>query len=180
MDPQKLEELLKPIDPVGGNQAKPLKSSGRGKHPNSRKNLLSLQGKSKGNPNWFRGCVAPYAQFLANLTPEQREEYHRRRKEDHRLLTMRDQMLDIFRQHNDKWTIMLEEAVMSVLNRAIEQGDPQALNSVWDRVVGRPEAVMDVKVKQDDDVNTILQKLQSTVVVEAIEVNKEEKTDGKE
>ena len=114
---------------------------------------------------WSAGH-APYAAWLKTLTPEQYEQHLADRKAKSELKNMKQIMTETINQHGDKWSIMLEAAVHAVMNKAIAEGDPAALNSVWDRVVGRPDTVMDVKVKQEDEVNDVLAKLQSTVLIE--------------
>jgi hypothetical protein len=133
---------------------------------------LSLRKKHNMSPNSLKnlkpwtGDKPPYATWLASLSPEEYEKHMAERKERMRDKTMKQAMVETINQHGDKWSIMLEAAVHSVMTKAIEQGDPAALNSVWDRVVGRPDTVMDVKVKQEDEVNDVLAKLQSTVLIE--------------
>jgi hypothetical protein len=124
------------------------------------------------------GGVGPYALFLSKLTPEEYDAHIAERRQRALTQSMKQVMNETINQHGDKWTILLESALHSVMTKAIEQGDPAALNSVWDRVVGRPDTVMDVKVKQQDEVDDVVKKLQATVMNEVTTIENKEDNNG--
>jgi hypothetical protein len=58
--------------------------------------------------------------------------------------SIREGILDQLNLHRDHWTNKMEQALNSVIDRAIERGDPQALTAVWDRLIGKPRETLTI------------------------------------
>ena len=76
----------------------------------------------------------PYSDFLARLTPEQREEHLRQRRERRQ---MRQAFQEVVQQYQSRWAAEMHNAAWAVLKKARDQGDAQAFAAVFDRIVGR-------------------------------------------
>lgn len=94
-----------------------------------------------GNKAWKPG-TAPYADFLKSLTPEQKAEHLRQRRERK---AMRQVMKELVEEYQTQWAAEMHNAAWAVLMKARNTGDPQAFAAVFDRIVGRP-----TETKPDD------------------------------
>lgn len=89
---------------------------------------------------WKPG-TAPYATWLAALTPEEKAKHLLERKQKK---TMKVAMQEVIDAQREVWLASLNNALASVLQRAVETGDPSALIAVYDRLVGKPDTNVDV------------------------------------
>lgn len=84
---------------------------------------------------------APYATWLASLTPEEKAQHLADRK-------IKKSMKKAFEQvvlaQQEEWLARINDAFISVLRRAEQSGDPAALVAVFDRLVGKPDSAIDV------------------------------------
>ena len=79
---------------------------------------------------------APYADYLRNLTPEQREAHLKKRRDRK---AMRQVMKEVVDEYQTQWAAEMHNAAWAVLMKARREGDAQAFASVFDRIVGRPQ-----------------------------------------
>lgn len=118
----------------------------------ARGSIQNLKPLSKEDPRLYHN-------WLKALSPEEREQHLIERKNK---VTMKQAMKEQLQSQQDMWLNALVAAGKSVLERAQTQGDPQAFSAIWDRVVGKPETTMDIKVEQDDTTDDIMKKLQAS------------------
>ena len=104
-----------------------------------------------------------YGNWLKTLTPEQKEAHY---LESKRKQSIKQAMKADIERLQSEWIGQLRLAAGAVLNRATEQGDPAAFTAIWDRVIGKPETIMDIKVEQDDSADDIMKKLQAAALAE--------------
>jgi Zn-dependent M32 family carboxypeptidase len=97
---------------------------------------------NKNLPQIWKPGTAPYAEFLKSLTPEQKAEHLRKRRERK---AMRQVMKETIDEYQAQWASELHNAAWAVLKKARAEGDAQAFASVFDRIVGRPQ-----EAKPDD------------------------------
>ncbi len=82
-----------------------------------------------------------YADWLLALTPEEYDAHleARRRKK-----AMRIAMTKVADEYQAEWIAALNNAAHMVLQRAVEDGNPNAFAVVWDRIIGKPDLKVDV------------------------------------
>ena len=124
----------------------------------------------RGNPNGIKNLTPMskddprhYGNWRKSLPPEQLEQH---KLEAHRKHTIKQAMKADIERLQTEWIGKLRLAAGAVLTRATEQGDPAAFTAIWDRVIGRPETVMDIKVEQDDSADDIMRKLQAAALAD--------------
>lgn len=113
------------------------------------------------NPNWrqnLRTSYPNYGEWLSSLTEEQYQAHLLQRSQRK---TMKQSVEAMVKQQQEQWAYNLENAAARVLQRAIENGDPQALATVWDRLVGKPKDTVEHTLAQEDTVEDIVSKLQA-------------------
>jgi hypothetical protein len=94
-------------------------------------------------PIWEPGKSA-YGEYLKTLTKEQRAEHmniRRARK------SMKDAFKLVIAAQQEVWLAKINNAFESVINKAILEGDANALATVHDRLVGKPDQAVDVTSK---------------------------------
>ena len=125
------------------------------------------RGNPKGSPQnlipFSKNDPRHYPNWLKSLTPQQKEEHVLELK---RKKTIKQAMKADIERLQTEWIGQLQLAAGAVLNRATEQGDPAAFTAIWDRVIGKPETIMDIKVEQDDSADDIMKKLQAAALAE--------------
>lgn len=77
----------------------------------------------------------PYYEWLAKLTPEEREAHMAKRRAKK---AMKEAMRQVIEQYQNQWCAEIHTAAWAVLQRARNTGDPQAFMAVYDRIIGRP------------------------------------------
>jgi hypothetical protein len=119
--------------------------------------------------------------FKEKLTEDERLRYNRERRI---VRSIRKTMQDEIDRLQTQWVTALSRGAESVLARAIDEGDPQALSTVWDRVIGRPTTVMEVSSKNDDSIEDVMAKLEAlqalALETPAQEEQNAEETDSKD
>jgi hypothetical protein len=93
---------------------------------------------------WKPGEYGGYSNWLKTLTPE---EYSLHMKKRAQKRTMKAAMKAAQEAMQEEWISSLDKAAASVLNKAIQTGDAQALQVVWDRYVGKPSTEVDMTVE---------------------------------
>jgi hypothetical protein len=93
---------------------------------------------------WKPGEYGGYSQWLAALTPEELAAHKLKRQVK---ANMRKAMKNAQESMQEAWISALDHAAAKVLQRAIDNGDPQALQVVWDRVVGKPSTEIEMSVE---------------------------------
>jgi hypothetical protein len=66
---------------------------------------------------------------------------------------------ELINENKEQWLQDLHHAAKVILDRAIEERDPQAMMAVWDRVVGKPTTQVDMSVTNETTVDDIATKL---------------------
>jgi hypothetical protein len=94
-------------------------------------------------PIWEPGKSA-YGEFLKTLTEEEREQHMAERKARK---SMKEAFKLVIESQQEAWLAKINNAFDAVLNRAILEGDAQALATVHDRLVGKPDQNVDVTSK---------------------------------
>jgi hypothetical protein len=126
------------------------------------------RGNPKGNPQnlkpFTRDDPRHYGNWVKTLTPEQRQQHL---LEAERKATIKQAMKAEIERLQKEWIDKLQMAAGAVLHRATVEGDPAAFTAIWDRVIGRPETIMDIKVEQDDSADDIMKKLQAASLAES-------------
>ena len=84
---------------------------------------------------WKPG-YAPYAEWVKKLTPEQYAAHQLERK---KRKTLKQTMKAVQDEYRAEWAAALHNAAVSVIEKAIREGDPNAFNAVWDRFIGKPK-----------------------------------------
>lgn len=102
-----------------------------------------MAGREENLKKWNPGH-APYSEWLKSLTPE---EYQAHLEERRKKKTLKAAMEEIKTQYKAEWAAALHNAAVSVIEKAIRDGDANAFNSVFDRMVGKPEQVVEVNDK---------------------------------
>jgi hypothetical protein len=85
-------------------------------------------------PRWLPG-KSPYAEYLHKLTPEQKAE-HLKERANRR--TMKKAFEIVVSNYQAEWIAKINKAMLAVIDRAIETGDPACLVAVADRIIGKP------------------------------------------
>ena len=86
-------------------------------------------------PLWEPGR-AVYSEWLKTLTPEQKAEHLRKRRERK---SIKQAMQVVVAEYQSRWTAELHNAAWAQLVKARDSGDTAAFVAVWDRIVGRPQ-----------------------------------------
>jgi len=88
---------------------------------------------------------------------------------------------ELINANKEQWLNDLHHAAKVILEKAIEERDPQAMMAVWDRVVGKPTTQVDMSVTNETTVDEIAMKLrqmnEQTTQLKEIENGKEDNTD---
>ena len=66
---------------------------------------------------------------------------------------------ELINDNKEMWLRDLHHAAKVILDKAIEDRDPQAMMAVWDRVVGKPTTQVDMSVQHENTVDDIALKL---------------------
>ena len=66
---------------------------------------------------------------------------------------------ELINDNKEQWLRDLHHAAKVILDKAIEERDPQAMMAVWDRVVGKPTTQVDMSVTNETTVDDIAMKL---------------------
>ena len=66
---------------------------------------------------------------------------------------------ELINANKEQWLQDLHHAAKVILEKAIEERDPQAMMAVWDRVVGKPTTQVDMSVTNETTVDEIAMKL---------------------
>lgn len=66
---------------------------------------------------------------------------------------------ELINDNKEMWLRELHHAAKVILDKAIEERDPQAMMAVWDRVVGKPTTQVDMSVQHENTVDDIAMKL---------------------
>jgi hypothetical protein len=66
---------------------------------------------------------------------------------------------ELINANKEQWLNDLHHAAKVILEKAIEERDPQAMMAVWDRVVGKPTTQVDMSVTNETTVDEIAMKL---------------------
>jgi hypothetical protein len=66
---------------------------------------------------------------------------------------------ELINENKERWLNDLHLAAKVILEKAIEERDPQAMMAVWDRVVGKPTTQVDMSVTNETTVDDIATKL---------------------
>ena len=91
-------------------------------------------------PLWQPG-KAPYAEWLRTLTPEEKETHLNERKIRK---SMKQAMKEVVEAQQAEWLARINNAMVSVIDKAEREGDAQALATVYDRIIGKPDSQVDV------------------------------------
>jgi len=90
---------------------------------------------------WDPGAT-PYPDYLRSLSPAQRSEHLRVRREKK---SMKAAMAAVTAEYQARWISELHNAAWKQLIRARDTGDTAAFVAVWDRIVGRPQDLSSVE-----------------------------------
>jgi hypothetical protein len=93
-----------------------------------------------GHPNWKPG-EAPYATWLKTLTPEEKLAHLEERKIKK---SMRQAMKETIEANQNVWIQAFNNAGVTLMRKAIEEGDVQAFTALYDRLIGKPQDTLDV------------------------------------
>ena len=84
---------------------------------------------------------AVYAEWLKTLTPEE----YKLHLEDRKIKkSMRQSMKETVEAQREEWIARINNAMVSVINKAEAEGDASSLIAVYDRVIGKPDSSVDV------------------------------------
>ena len=122
-----------------------------------------------------------YKRFLDTLSPEQYEKHLEQRRINMAIThTVRTTVNELWNksvlENNETWNILLQRAAQSVLERAIERGDPQAFTAITDRLLGKVSQTMTINVKESQNEDDILKQIQSMAIQQ---LSNGEDNDGK-
>lgn len=103
------------------------------------------------NPKRHKDCWKPgehggYREFLAKLSPEERDEHLKARASRK---AMRQAMKQVTEEYQAIWTAELHNAAYKLLQKAQDKGDPIAFAAVWDRIIGKPRVDHTELIDQD-------------------------------
>ena len=84
---------------------------------------------------------AVYAEWLKTLTPEEKEQHLAERKIKK---SMKQAMKETIEAQQEEWISRINNALVSVINKAEADGDASALIAVYDRLIGKPDSSVDV------------------------------------
>ena len=113
------------------------------------------------NPNYGGGSHTGYGAFLKKLSPLEREAHLALRRAKRNLRATIEERIAL---DQDKWATALEMGAARVLERAVTEGDPNALNSVWDRVIGKPKQEVSVTTSdREDELDDVLAQLHQSM-----------------
>lgn len=87
----------------------------------------------------------PYADFLKSLTPEEKEAHMQVRRNKK---SMRKAFEAVVLAQQGEWLNKINQAMVSVINKAIENGDSAALIAVHDRIIGKPTETINTETNQ--------------------------------
>lgn len=88
-------------------------------------------------PHAWKPGSSPYADYLANLTPDEKAAHLAARATKK---SMKQAMKAVVKHQQDIWISELNNVAARLIAKAVEEGDTQAFIAVWDRVVGKPES----------------------------------------
>jgi hypothetical protein len=126
------------------------------------------------NRRWKPGEYGGYNIWLKNLTPEERAAHLQQRAVKR---TMRKAMQQAQEEMQEAWINALDQAAAKVLERAINDGDPQALQVVWDRVIGKPSTEIEMSVEnRQATLAEIMQRVKASTGEEQLKIGN---NDGK-
>ena len=81
---------------------------------------------------------------------------------------------ELINDNKEMWLRDLHLAAKVILDKAIEERDPQAMMAVWDRVVGKPTTQVDMSVQHENTVDDIAMKLKQMNEIKEIENGKDQ------
>jgi len=86
--------------------------------------------------NQWKPGATPYADYLAKLTPEQKQAHLQERAKKK---AMKKAMDDVIKEQQEMWIAQLNNSAAKLLENAEKKGDVQAFIAVWDRIIGKPK-----------------------------------------
>ena len=84
---------------------------------------------------------AVYAEWLKTLTPEEYNQHLAERKINK---SLKQAMNETIQAQKEQWIAKINNAMVSVIEKAERDGDPAALVAVYDRLIGKPDNNVDI------------------------------------
>lgn len=109
----------------------------------------------RGKSGFIPGDAYALARWRATRTEEQERERVRKSEEgwnrNKMIRSLHRAIREQLEQDYEHYSQRLQHALDSVIDRAIQNGDANAMATVWDRLVGKPASTVDMTVNQGAD-----------------------------